>query len=219
MGERGAWQVLLLPPNVVGHARLLLLAAALGAGGGRPAAALALFALTIALDALDGWLARRLGAATCFGAAYDVAIDLATRAVLWGWGAAGPAAALPPVLEGLVFAATHAGGGAAWKTGGAFAGAPPWVTAIMAAEFRTVPGALAVAGLFGCPLWLFARRVLPPGSLLAADAWGWVVVPGRLLAAAVEAWVLARWCGEMLAQDAAALERRRTARQAARVRR
>jgi hypothetical protein len=69
---------------------------------------------------------------------------------------------------------------------------------------RSPAGALAVAGLSGCPLWLYARASLPPGSLAAAPAWGWVLVPGRLLAAAVECWVLARRTGQLLQEDAEA---------------
>ncbi len=49
------------------------------------------------------------------------------------------------------------GGGAAWKTG-CFRGAPWWVRLLMAANFRSLPGAWAVAGLMGTPLWLWCRR-------------------------------------------------------------
>lgn len=49
------------------------------------------------------------------------------------------------------------GGGMAWKTG-CFRGAPWWVRAVMAANFRSLPGAWAVAGLMGVPLWLWSRR-------------------------------------------------------------
>ena len=49
------------------------------------------------------------------------------------------------------------GGGAAWKTG-CFRSAPWWVHSVMAANFRSLPGAWAVAGLMGAPLWLWCRR-------------------------------------------------------------
>ena len=55
-----------------------------------------------------------------------------------------------------------------------------------------------MAGLMGCPLWLWARRFLPPGSLAAAPTWGLVLLPGRLLAAAVECWVLQRRMRQLL---------------------
>ena len=62
-------EVLLLPPNLVGHLRLCLLAAAAaagaaGSGPGACAAAAPLLLASIALDALDGWLARRLDQAS-----------------------------------------------------------------------------------------------------------------------------------------------------------
>jgi hypothetical protein len=49
------------------------------------------------------------------------------------------------------------GGGAAWKEG-YFAAAPGWVRAVMAGGLRSPAGALAVAGLMGCPLWAWACR-------------------------------------------------------------
>ncbi|GAB4814606.1 hypothetical protein N2152v2_001652 [Parachlorella kessleri] len=97
--------------------------------------------------------------ATAFGAFYDVALDIATRGLLWTWGASSPWALTPVLLECLTFVCTHKGGGAAWKTG-CFAQAPPWVQAVMRNNFRTPAGALAVGGLFGCPLWTWARRQL-----------------------------------------------------------
>ncbi|KAL4422445.1 hypothetical protein ABPG75_008642 [Micractinium tetrahymenae] len=130
------FKVLLLPPNLVSHARLALaLAAAASSARGPCVLALCLATACIALDPLDGWLARRLGQQTAFGALYDVAIDNLVRALLWAGAAAGAAsgiggggggggapfwaawAAVPAVLEGLTLACTHAVGGAAWKTG------------------------------------------------------------------------------------------------------
>jgi hypothetical protein len=119
-------QVLLLPPNAVCLLRLLLAFAAAAAAAAPSAAPLAfwLFAASLALDALDGWLARQLQQETAFGAFLDVAVDNCTRALLWcaaaagcGCGIASAWAALPIALEGVTFACTHAGGGAAWKTG------------------------------------------------------------------------------------------------------
>ena len=88
--------------------------------------------------------------------------------------------------------------------------------AVMRNGFRTPLGVLTVAGLFGCPLWLWARRVAAglnsaanPGQgplaqliqLLAWGGWGWVVVPGRLVAAAVELWVVYRHLSRLAQQD------------------
>ena len=104
----------------------------------------------------------------------------------------------------LVLDATGAGclqgGGAAWRTG-CFRDAPAWVQAVMADGFKTAPGAAAVAGLFGAPLWLWARRFLP-GTPCASPALGAFLVAGRLLAAAVECWVVARHVRGLLREDA-----------------
>lgn len=87
--------------------------------------------------------------------------------------------------------------------------APRWVRAVAAGGFRSPAGALAMAGLFGLPLWLYSRACLPPGGPLTADAWGLLLLPGRLLAAAVEAWLVGRRLGQLLGEDAAARLRRR----------
>ena len=106
--------MLLLPPNVVCHARLALAVAAAAAGAG--AVAVTLFAASALLDCL--------GQQTAFGAFYDVAVDNLTRALLWCGAAGGtglaPWAGLPIALEGITLACTHAGGGAAWKAAGWF---------------------------------------------------------------------------------------------------
>lgn len=118
-----AQQVLLLPPNLVCHFRLVLaLFAAHAASTGSSGLSVALFAASLALDAVDGWLARRLGQSTNFGAFLDVLVDIVTRGLLWCVAAGGHASLWPwagalPALEGAVFACTHATGGAAWKTG------------------------------------------------------------------------------------------------------
>jgi CDP-diacylglycerol--glycerol-3-phosphate 3-phosphatidyltransferase len=42
-----------------------------------------LLLLIIALDGLDGWVARRRGEASTFGAVFDIAVDRVVEAVLW----------------------------------------------------------------------------------------------------------------------------------------
>ena len=86
--------------------------------------------------------------------------------------------------------------------------APYWVRGVMHNGFRSPAGALAIAGLHGTPLWMYARRNLPPGSWVAADGWGLLLIPGRLLAAAVEVWVLARHGRQLALEDAAGRRRR-----------
>jgi phosphatidylglycerophosphate synthase len=115
------WAILLLAP--LGGAALVFLAAHSGAGAsfgranqatlGRGAIAVLLFALLataasgavawlavllaslgLALDGVDGWLARRRGEASAFGARFDMETDalliLALAALAWQLGKAGP---------------------------------------------------------------------------------------------------------------------------------
>jgi phosphatidylglycerophosphate synthase len=71
--------------NVVTLGRLVIVAAltaALAAGGGAPLAVFALAAVALALDGVDGWLARRGGHVSAFGARFDVEVDAAFALVL-----------------------------------------------------------------------------------------------------------------------------------------
>ena len=71
--------------NVVTLARLVIvgaLTAALVAGGGDPVAVLALATVALALDGVDGWLARSGGRVSDFGARFDMEVDSAFALVL-----------------------------------------------------------------------------------------------------------------------------------------
>jgi len=87
--------ILLYPCNVVGYVRLLGLVVILGVvlffeANGREMGVLFRFGLAIALlidslilDIVDGYLARKLGHATKFGAVFELAIDLITHTTVW----------------------------------------------------------------------------------------------------------------------------------------
>eukprot|EP00884_Botryococcus_braunii_P008852 jgi/Botrbrau1/17969/Bobra.50_1s0058.1 len=200
-------RVLCYLPNVVGYLRIgLLLAACVITGTHWPHVTLTLFLLNFALDALDGYLARRLSQVSEFGAFLDVSIDLASRGMLWVWAAPGnPAAFLPPLLELLTFVCTYRAGGAGWKKGGIFSDAPGWVLAVMKNEFRSVWGGFAMQGIMLAPLWLWLRRYAP-SSFMASAAVGPVVGAGKCLATAVEMWVLFRHVSSLLQSDMAGLQ-------------
>jgi phosphatidylglycerophosphate synthase len=71
--------------NVVTLTRLVIvgaLTAALVAGGGDPVAILALATAALALDGVDGWLARSRGRVSDFGARFDLEVDSAFALVL-----------------------------------------------------------------------------------------------------------------------------------------
>lgn len=84
--------ILFYPCTLVGYARVLLLAAAvtsqwaLGAVVSKAWLEVAfglLIGLSILLDLLDGYLARRFGHDTNFGKLFDLVIDLTTHTVIW----------------------------------------------------------------------------------------------------------------------------------------
>jgi phosphatidylglycerophosphate synthase len=100
--------------NLVTLTRLVLVAAlvvplAAGTGGGEEVFALALVVLL--LDGVDGWLARRSGLASTFGARFDMEVDSALALVLslhaWVGGGIGPLVLLLG-LPRYVFAAAGA---------------------------------------------------------------------------------------------------------------
>ncbi|GIL89572.1 hypothetical protein Vretimale_1874 [Volvox reticuliferus] len=196
-------KVLLYIPNLICYGRLALLAAAAFVSSARPGHAVVLLLINFILDGVDGALARRLCQTSAFGSFLDVAVDLASRGLVWSWAAPGGFGAAVLLLEAIAFACIHAAAGPAWKDARHFAGGPFWVRAVMANGFKTPSGCLAVAGLMGCPLWLWARRVLPE-SPWSNPVLGAVLVAGRLLAAAVEVWVVGRHLGAILQRDAAA---------------
>ena len=74
--------------------------------------------------------------ATAFGALYDVALDIATRGLLWTWGTSSPWALAPVLLECFTFVCTH-------KVGAALA-----VSAVLPAPRREPQSALSVPHLY-----------------------------------------------------------------------
>ncbi|WP_322409807.1 lysylphosphatidylglycerol synthase domain-containing protein [Microbacterium invictum] len=95
--------------NVVTLIRLTVVAfllAVLFAGGGHPVAVIAVSIVALSLDGVDGYLARRQGLSSRFGAGFDMEVDSAfalVLALLAGLGPAGPLAivlGLPRYLFG-----------------------------------------------------------------------------------------------------------------------
>ncbi|XP_070685816.1 uncharacterized protein [Pempheris klunzingeri] len=141
------------------------------------------------ITGVDGWLARRLGQSSRFGAWLDVVVDNLGRGMLWsllsewGW--------LVSAWEWCVFVCNHSTSGDQWKD--SFTSSPRLIRAVMANGFRTPLGTWVVSGLHCLPLWLYGCRwgllCLPPwiqagGALLLAA--------GRLLALSVEVWCIWR---------------------------
>ncbi|CAE8632991.1 unnamed protein product, partial [Polarella glacialis] len=180
------------------------------AADARPFLVIAVYTLAMALDGVDGCLARRLGQESEFGAALDVLVDNFSRGGMWV-AACGCAGTLPLVLEMLVLVCTHTEGGGAWKTG-CFVDAPKLVAAVMSNGFRSPLGALTVAGLHFLPLWLWSVSRLPTGHPLASWWLGAAMVTGRSLGFVVEVWIVSRHAGHVLDRDAVALHERQAKR-------
>lgn len=183
-------QVLLYWPNIIGYFRIGLVFAAWAAHE-TPATFVLLYSIFIALDGVDGWLARRLGQCSRFGAWLDVVVDNLGRGLLWSllfkW------AWLVSAVEWCVFVCNHSARGDQWKN--SFISSPRLIQAIMANGFRTPLGTWVVSGLHCLPLWLYGYQtgllshwlLLPPwiqalGALLLAA--------GRLLALSAEIWCI-----------------------------
>eukprot|EP00927_Polykrikos_kofoidii_P009559 TRINITY_DN13993_c1_g5_i1.p1 TRINITY_DN13993_c1_g5~~TRINITY_DN13993_c1_g5_i1.p1 ORF type:complete len:257 (+),score=42.65 TRINITY_DN13993_c1_g5_i1:150-920(+) len=223
--REGNRAVLLLWPNVVCYMRLVMALVTLvlttfdSSQTWAVTAVTGIYCLNMALDGLDGFLARLLGQASELGASLDLIVDNLSRGTIWSLAIRGPLGTVPLFLEMLVFLCTHAEGSGAWKTE-CFANAPGFVSAVMKNGFRTPLGALTVAGLHFLPLWLwlaqplwdqgggaakgiavsfvggvFIRHRLPMQILGAA------LLLGRCVAASVEVWVVSRHFGAILQRD------------------
>jgi phosphatidylglycerophosphate synthase len=78
--------LLVYPCTLVGYSRLGLVISAVGvhlSGQGGRWVVIGLLGLSLLLDGLDGYLARRHGHSSHFGALLDLAIDLSTHSVVW----------------------------------------------------------------------------------------------------------------------------------------
>lgn len=192
-------QILLWPPNLVGYARLATLFTGLFLRTSHPRAAYSLYLLTFGLDGVDGALARRNGQVSEFGAFLDVGIDILSRGAVLAAANVGPWGALVLMLEATTFVCTHAVASGSWKDT-YFQDAPGWAKAVMANGFKTPLGCLAIGGMFGLPLWAFARHALP-GTALASPLLGALVMMGRLVGASVEAWVIGSYLRRLLRRD------------------
>ena len=206
-------------PNTITYVRLLLLL--LVAAADAPRVVCALYLSACALDALDGWAARRLGLCSRYGAFLDVAVgacastglrqpglssrraDNAGRALMW---TLSPAPALVrawvPVLEGLTLAATTSGG-AEWKAG-LQRRAPPLVAWLLRDGFRTPQGGVLVAGLHCLPCALYLQGSGELGEWEGRAGWKALVamlVVGRAAAVAIECRVLGGHFAGLLAAD------------------
>eukprot|EP01023_Acetabularia_acetabulum_P005687 TRINITY_DN12340_c0_g1_i4.p1 TRINITY_DN12340_c0_g1~~TRINITY_DN12340_c0_g1_i4.p1 ORF type:complete len:205 (+),score=21.52 TRINITY_DN12340_c0_g1_i4:219-833(+) len=202
MIKESKYRVLLWWPNLIGYFRILLwiLSVVVMQTYKIHTVTYGLLWMSFGLDAVDGWIARKLDQTSSFGAFIDVLIDNLVRGSIWVWALPqGPFSVIPSMWEMTVFLATHKGGGAAWKTG-YFCNAPKWVQSVLSNEFRQFWGIWATIGLFGAPLWFWSLRYLP-SSILSSVWIGAFFVTGRLIAFSVEVWVLFRHFKALIEDD------------------
>ncbi|KAM9801200.1 uncharacterized protein ACB057_008265 [Neosynchiropus ocellatus] len=175
-------------PNIIGYLRILLVFIS-WMFRQTPVVFVPLYSLSVGLDGVDGWLARRLGQTSRFGAWLDVVVDNLGRGMVWshvwqlGW--------LVSAMEWCVFLCNHATQGERWKK--SFSSGPPIVRAIMANGFRTPLGLWVVGGLHGLPLWLYGGQHGLLSSWLLMPPWAQAVgtvllAAGRALALRAEIW-------------------------------
>ncbi len=188
------WGLLRYPCTWVGILRLLLLALAVAVYLAEPGGGwlfVCLIGAASLLDIADGYLARKLGQTSRFGAAFDFLIDQTTHTVFWL--AAGGFAAIPlmvlewytgvAILRSVLRADEH------WKEilllrGGAL------VRAYFARQQRNALAALGVVSHFALPAALY----------LGWSGWPvWIWVPGVALYAWVTLlmWVALRRAGRV----------------------
>nr|XP_022338106.1 uncharacterized protein LOC111133759 [Crassostrea virginica] len=144
--------VLFFVPNVIGYFRLFLFGVSVPLFQ-QPYWFLLFYGTSVALDAFDGYFARKLNQTSRFGAWFDVVIDLVSRGGLWcmlskyGY--------YMILVEWLTFLATHSIG-SNWKaTDDDF---PYICKLVMAKNFKTPLGAIAISGLHGLPIALYCQH-------------------------------------------------------------
>jgi len=124
---------------------------------------------------LDGYLARKWNQETRFGEWLDVVVDLFTRGLLW-------CRALPNFgflifgFEFLVFVSIQANSGGDANSSGSRGSWQErkrglnWLAAITVSKgFKTIPGAIAIVGLWALPIWACVMTNGPETSFLVTN--------------------------------------------------
>ncbi|KAK1157593.1 CDP-diacylglycerol--glycerol-3-phosphate 3-phosphatidyltransferase isoform X2 [Acipenser oxyrinchus oxyrinchus] len=185
-----ASEVFLYVPNIIGYIRILLLLIGWWCFN-CPPIFVPCYVISIILDGLDGYAARRLNQVSEFGAWLDVVIDNLGRGMLWSalfeWGY------FVSALEWCVFVCTHSCMGAEWKS--RFGCSPWWIQRVTANGFKSPLGVLCISGLHVLPVWLYGYQkgvltevLFVPFTLQCCGIA--ILTAGRLLCFAVEVWCL-----------------------------
>ncbi|XP_050409004.1 uncharacterized protein LOC126823971 [Patella vulgata] len=147
-----ATDILFFIPNIIGYIRigLALISFILW---NYPFYFLLFYCLSVSLDCVDGYAARKFQQTSKFGAWFDVIIDLLSRGFLWcglsKWGY------IIVMLEWMTFVSTHSKGPNWKETSKDF---PALVKSVMAGGFYTPLGMFIISGLHVLPIWLYGLQ-------------------------------------------------------------
>ena len=204
------WIILFYVPNLMGYIRIIL-----SFWGYRSAMltqnnkALNMWIAASILDLFDGMAARRLDQCSQFGVLLDIIADNILRSIVWmsnimGAGAevndsSGTKRCLWTAIIFLEWITMFSSQCKASRIRGHWKEVnqkepPRWVQAVFENNFRTIPGILAIYGLFVAPMGTFVMQSdeVWPRTLLSENAVFTLVVisyVGRILSAFVELWI------------------------------
>ena len=205
--------ILLYVPNLIGYARLTLLALAVPFFQSHPPAFLGLYLLQMSLDMVDGYLARLLSQESRIGAVLDVVADNSARTMMYMCAVANATSSSSSssplllaylatataiiILEWITFASSHGSSlatGVHWKHARAESPQVPWLLSTMFANgFKNPLGAWVILSIAGLPMVMYVATLawdwIPPELFLPVAA---LLVLGRALGVMAETYVVSQ---------------------------
>eukprot|EP00181_Compsopogon_caeruleus_P002476 CAMPEP_0184687796 /NCGR_PEP_ID=MMETSP0312-20130426/27571_1 /TAXON_ID=31354 /ORGANISM="Compsopogon coeruleus, Strain SAG 36.94" /LENGTH=165 /DNA_ID=CAMNT_0027144293 /DNA_START=418 /DNA_END=912 /DNA_ORIENTATION=+ len=155
--------------------------------------------MSLALDSVDGYVARKAGQTSEFGAFLDVGVDILSRGLLTS-SAYSSLGTILSLLESLVFTVNHRLG-KEWKDI-MVEGTPIHIRKVMKNGFRSPLGALSMLGLFLLPCYvLFGVHYPQVWSHMTWRLLGLFLALCRILCAYVEVFCLWRHIRHLINLD------------------
>lgn len=222
---KSSWPIVLYVPNLMGYLRIFLSFYGLNSAiQQQPSTALNTWIAASLLDLFDGIAARTLNQCSEFGVLLDILADNILRTVVWIsvivesvnyydetvvakvclWTAIVCLEWITMVCSQCKHANSDNGH---WKEFSKGRQAPSWIETVFKNNFRSIPGSIAVFGLFFAPfgsyLWAADRlskstwpwKVLSEGTALLLIR---IAYAGRLLCVLVECWLCFEYASDLL---------------------
>ena len=228
--KKSSWPILFLLPNILGYIRIILSFYGFrSALQNQPRQAVNIWIAAALLDLFDGAAARMLNQCSQLGTVLDVVADNILRTVVWIAAMIEVKSYTPTneneiccwaaviCLEWITFFCsqnnqmTQKGDRHIhWKDFDVKRAPPPWVHAVFKNNFRSIPGALAIYGLFVSPfgtyIWYSDRlqKSSWPSQLLSERDMSMLIkisYAGRLLSASVEVWLCCEYVRGVIARE------------------